>query len=114
MKVLLGRAFAHQFYVFLGRYVEFPQITVSIQMDLAHFLFPKGMHDKQVLGVSILLISGTGMTWHACNCSCIFEMWDHLLDLILFFCFVSRFFAVLSFGFAYSVSQSLFCQHQLF
>jgi hypothetical protein len=54
-------------------------------MDLAHFLFPKVMHDKQVFGVSLLLISGTGMTWHARNCSRIFEMWAHLLDLILFF-----------------------------
>jgi hypothetical protein len=28
--------------------------------------------------------------WNACNSSCIFEISGHLLDLILFFCFVSR------------------------
>jgi hypothetical protein len=82
-------------------------------MDLAHFLFPKVMHDKQVFVLSFLLISGIGNTWHARNSSCIFEMRGHLLDLILFFCFVSRLFASSSFGFVYSVSQSLFCQHQL-
>jgi hypothetical protein len=88
-------------------------MAVSIQMDWAHFLFPEVMHDKQVFGLSFLLISGTGNTWHARNSSCIFEMWGHLVDLILLFCFVSRLFAFSSFGFVYSVSQSLFCQHQL-
>jgi hypothetical protein len=106
--------FLTNFYVFLRRYVEFPEIAVSIQMDLADFLFPKVMHDKQEFGVSLLLISGIGMTWHARNGSCSFEMWGHLLDLIPSFCFGSRFFAFSSFGFVYSVSQSLFCQHQLF
>jgi hypothetical protein len=106
--------FLTNFSVSLGRYAEFHQIAVSIQMDSAHVLFPKVMHDKQVFGVSLLLISGTGMTWNARNCSCIFEMWAHLLDLIFFFCFVSRLFAFSSFGFVYWVSQSLFCQHKLF
>jgi hypothetical protein len=84
--------FLTNFYVFLGRYVEFPEIAVSIQMDLAHFLFTEVMHDKQVFGVSLLLISGTGMTWHARNCSCIFEISGYLFGLILFFCVVSRLF----------------------
>jgi hypothetical protein len=106
--------FLTNFYAFLGRYVEFSQIAVSIQMELAHFLFPKVMHDKHVFGVSLLLISGTGMTWHASICFCILKILGHLLDLILFFCFVSRVFAFSSFGFVYSVSQSLFCQHHLF
>jgi hypothetical protein len=74
MSALLGHAFLTNFYVFLRRYVEFPQIAVSIQMDLAHFLFPKVTHDKQMFGVSLFLIGGTGMTWHARNWSCIFEM----------------------------------------
>jgi hypothetical protein len=66
------------------------------------------MHDKQVFGASLFLISGTGMAWHARNCSCIFEMSAHLLDLLLLLCFVSRLFAFSSFGFVYSVSQSVF------
>jgi hypothetical protein len=41
-------------------------------------------------------------------------MLGHLLDLILFSCFVSRSFAFSSFGFVFLVSQSLWCQHQLF
>jgi hypothetical protein len=94
-------------YVLMGRYVELPQIAVSIQMDLAHFLVSEVMHDKQAFGVSLFLISGTGMTWHGRNCSCIFEILGYLLDLILFSCFVSRLFAFSSFGFVFSVSQSL-------
>jgi hypothetical protein len=65
------------------------------------------MHDKQAFGISLSLISGTGMTWHARNCSCIFAILDHLSDLILFFCFLSSLFAFSSFGFVFSVSQTL-------
>jgi hypothetical protein len=60
MKVLSWDVrFLTTFYVFLGRYVEYSQIAVSIQMDLVHFLFPDVMHDKQVFVVSLLLINGT-------------------------------------------------------
>jgi hypothetical protein len=45
--------FLTNFYVFLSRDVEFSQIAVSILIDLAHFLFPEAMHDKQAFGVSL-------------------------------------------------------------
>jgi hypothetical protein len=43
-------------------------------------------------------------------CFSIFKILGYLLDLILFFCFVSRLFAFSSSGFVYSVSQSLSCE----
>jgi hypothetical protein len=79
MKVLLGRAFSHHIYVFLGPHVEFSQMANSIQMELAHFLFHEVMHDTQAFVVSVLPISGAGIIWHAPNCSCIFEILGHLL-----------------------------------
>jgi hypothetical protein len=47
--------FLTNFYIFLDRYVEFPQVAVLIQLDLAHFLFPEVMHDMKTFGVSLLL-----------------------------------------------------------
>jgi hypothetical protein len=64
------------------------------------------MHDRQWSVVSVLLISGGRIRWNACNSSCIVEISGYLLDLILFFGFVSRLFAFSSFGFVFSISQT--------